>query len=127
MKASVQQLDGITRTPLDDWLFDMDYASRILRDQLKTATLEGFGLADKALATGASGAIVHYVRQTQKAALEHINTLTCQETAPILFWIPQRFAIWSFSSRLPAKQRTVSWDSTVRVAPAWVPGCFEDG
>ena len=88
MKASVQQLDGITRTPLDDWLFDMDYASRILRDQLKAATLEGFGLADKALATGASGAIVHYVRQTQKAALEHINTLTCQETAAYLVLDP---------------------------------------
>src|SRR5678815_2895169 len=66
----------------------MDYASRILRDQLKTATLEGFGLADKALATGASGAIVHYVRQTQKAALEHINTLTCQETAAYLVLDP---------------------------------------
>src|SRR6187549_184992 len=88
MKAEVQQLDGITKTPLDDWLFDMDYASRILRDQLKAATLEGFGLVDKALATGASGAIVHYVRQTQKAALEHINTLTCQETAAYLVLDP---------------------------------------
>src|SRR5262245_3070995 len=88
MKAAVQQLDGITKTPLDDWLFDMDYTSRILRDQLKTATLEGFGLTDKVLATGASGAIVHYVRQTQKAALEHINTLSCQETAAYLVLDP---------------------------------------
>jgi DNA mismatch repair protein MutS len=88
MKAEVQQLEVITRTVLDDWLFDADYASRILRDQLKAATLEGFGLADKALATGASGAIVHYVRQTQKAALEHINTLSCQETASYLVLDP---------------------------------------
>jgi DNA mismatch repair protein MutS len=88
MKAAVNQLDGITKTALDDWLFDMDYASRILRDQLKTATLEGFGLSNKVLATGASGAIVHYVRQTQKAALEHINTLSCQETAAYLVLDP---------------------------------------
>jgi DNA mismatch repair protein MutS len=89
MKAAVQQqLDGITKTALDDWLFDMDYASRILRDQMKTATLEGFGLADKPLATGASGAIVHYVRQTQKAALEHINTLSCQQNAAYLVLDP---------------------------------------
>src|ERR1041385_6914056 len=74
MKTAIQQLNGITKTPLEDWLFDKDYATRILRDQLKTATLEGFGLAGKTAATGASGAIIHYVRQTQKAALEHINT-----------------------------------------------------
>jgi DNA mismatch repair protein MutS len=84
MREAVQQLDGITKTPLEDWLFDTDYASRLLRDQLKTATLEGYGLGGKALAAGASGAIVHYVRQTQKATLEHINTLTCQETAAYL-------------------------------------------
>jgi DNA mismatch repair protein MutS len=88
MKAAVQQLEGITKTALDDWLFDADYASRLLRDQLRTATLDGFGLADKALATGASGAIVHYVRQTQKAPLEHINTLSCQETAEYLVLDP---------------------------------------
>ena len=88
MKPAVQQFNGITKTPLEDWLFDPDYASRILRDQLKTATLDGFGLAGKSLATGASGAIIHYVRQTQKAALEHINTLVCHETAAYLVLDP---------------------------------------
>jgi DNA mismatch repair protein MutS len=88
LKANLPPLEGITRTPLDDWLFDVDYASRLLREQLKTATLEGFGLSGKALAAGACGAVVHYVRQTQKAALEHINTLTCQETADYLVLDP---------------------------------------
>jgi DNA mismatch repair protein MutS len=84
MKAALPPLEGMTRTVLEDWLFDLDYASRLLRDQLKATTLEGFGLGDKSLATGAAGAIVHYVRQTQKGALEHINTLTCPETAAYL-------------------------------------------
>jgi DNA mismatch repair protein MutS len=88
LKPAIQQLNGITKTALEDWLFDQDYASRILRDQLKTATLDGFGLAGKPLAAGASGAIIHYVRQTQKAALEHINTLSCHETAAYLVLDP---------------------------------------
>jgi len=88
MKAAIPALNGITRTTLEDWLFDVDYASRIVRDQLKTATLDGFGLAGKPLAAGACGAVIHYVRQTQKAALEHINTLTCQETAAYLVLDP---------------------------------------
>jgi DNA mismatch repair protein MutS len=88
IKGSLQQFNGITKTILDDWVFDLDYASRILRDQLRAATLEGFGLADKTLATGASGALVHYVRQTQKTALEHVNTLSCQETASYLILDP---------------------------------------
>src|SRR5262245_33291413 len=87
MKSKVQ-LEGVTKTALEDWLFDVDYASRLLRDQLRTATLEGFGLGDKPLAAGACGAVVHYVRQTQKTALEHINTLTCQETASYLVLDP---------------------------------------
>jgi DNA mismatch repair protein MutS len=88
MRSAIQQLNGVTKTPLEDWLFDNDYASRILRDQLKAATLEGFGLTGKLAATGASGAIIHYVRQTQKAALDHINTLSCHEAAAYLILDP---------------------------------------
>src|SRR4029079_16016555 len=33
LKEAVQVLNGIPRTPLDDWLFDADYGSRILKDQ----------------------------------------------------------------------------------------------
>src|SRR5262249_24553891 len=62
---------GIAKTPLEDWLFDYDYASRILREQFGTATLDGFGLAGKSRAVSASGAMIHYVRQTQKSSLEH--------------------------------------------------------
>jgi DNA mismatch repair protein MutS len=88
LKKALPALEGMTRTPLEDWLFDSDYASRILHDQLKTTTLDGFGLGGKAAAAGACGAIVHYVRQTQKAALEHINTLSCQESTSYLLLDP---------------------------------------
>lgn len=88
LKSAAERFDTIAKTPLADWLFDEDYASRVLREQMKTATLEGFGLAGKGQAAGAAGAMLHYVRQTQKAALEHINTLSCPESANYLVLDP---------------------------------------
>ena len=85
MKDAVGRLDnGIARTPMEDWLFDTDYASRVLREQFGTATLDGFGLAGKTAAIGASGAMIHYVRQTQKTTLEHITGLSYSESANYL-------------------------------------------
>jgi DNA mismatch repair protein MutS len=84
LKREAQKLDGIAKTPMEDWLFDADYAFRVLREQLGTATLDGFGLTDKAAAIGASGAMIHYVRQTQKTRLEHITGLTYSESADYL-------------------------------------------
>ncbi len=85
LKDAIQRLDdGISRTPLEDWLFDPDYAERLLCEQLGAATLDGFGLANKPAAIGASGAMIHYVRQTQKTTLEHITGLTYSESADYL-------------------------------------------
>jgi DNA mismatch repair protein MutS len=85
MKVGISGFDnGITKTPIDDWLFDIDYASRMLREQFGTATLDGFGLAGKSAAIGAAGAMLHYVRQTQKATLEHITSINYSEAADYL-------------------------------------------
>jgi DNA mismatch repair protein MutS len=84
LKDHVHRLNGIARTSLEDWLFDVDYASRVLGDQLGTATLDGFGLKNKDAAIGACGAMIHYVRQTQKTTLEHINSLSYSESADYL-------------------------------------------
>ena len=88
LKDVVHRLNGVAKTPLEDWLFDGDYAGRILRDQMGTTTLDGFGLAGKGCAVGACGAMIHYVRQTQKTALEHINTIAYHETANYLVLDP---------------------------------------
>src|SRR5207249_3264247 len=47
LKAESEKFDGIAKTSMEDWLFDVDYASRILGEQLGTATLDGFGLNEK--------------------------------------------------------------------------------
>src|SRR5215831_3919697 len=85
LKAELPHLDnGIAKTSMDDWLFDTDYAARILHDQFGIATLDGFGLTGKAAAIGASGAMIHYVRQTQKTNLSHITGVTYSESANYL-------------------------------------------
>ncbi|MFQ5723142.1 MAG: DNA mismatch repair protein MutS [Terriglobia bacterium] len=60
-------------TPLEDWIFSADNAERLLREQFGVVTLDGFGLAGKSLATGAAGAILHYLRETQRSSLAHLE------------------------------------------------------
>jgi DNA mismatch repair protein MutS len=85
LKDGLGQLDGgIAKTSMEDWLFDPDYTDRVLREQFGTATLDGFGLAGKPAAVAACGAMIHYVRQTQKTTLEHITGLSYSEDANYL-------------------------------------------
>jgi DNA mismatch repair protein MutS len=61
------------------WLFDLDSATRALTEQFHTRDLAGFGCADKPLAVAAAGALLNYVRETQKAALPHLRSLITEE------------------------------------------------
>ncbi len=59
-------------TELEDWIFDPDHADRSLREHFKLLSLDGCGLAGRSAAIGAAGGILHYLRETQRAALEHL-------------------------------------------------------
>ncbi len=61
------------------WHFDTDSATRSLCEQFHTRDLAGFGCADKPLGVGAAGALLAYVRETQKAALPHLLSLAAEE------------------------------------------------
>ena len=61
------------RTEVEDWVFTADYAGRTLRDHFKLLTLDGCGLGGRPAAVGAAGAILHYLRETQRAALDHLD------------------------------------------------------
>ena len=61
------------RTDLEDWVFSFDYADRTLRDHFHLLSLDGCGLANRQAAVCAAGAILHYLRETQRAALEHLD------------------------------------------------------
>ncbi len=61
------------RTEVEDWVFSPDYAGRALRDHFKLLSLDGCGLANRPAAVGAAGALLHYLRETQRAALDHLE------------------------------------------------------
>src|SRR5215475_7785492 len=69
------------RTELEDWIFTPDYADRTLRDHFKLLSLDGCGLANRHAAVGAAGAILHYLRDTQRAALDHLDRPTYYDRA----------------------------------------------
>ena len=73
-----------TRTPVDDWVFTQEYALPLLERQLGARSLDGFGLAEHALAGVAAGALLHYAQSTQRAELAHIDTLRFYEEATCL-------------------------------------------
>ncbi|MGH9613679.1 MAG: DNA mismatch repair protein MutS, partial [Bryobacteraceae bacterium] len=70
--AGVDGLPGL-RTELEDWVFGVDYGDRTLREHFRLLTLDGCGLAGRTLAISAAGAILHYLRETQKSALDHLD------------------------------------------------------
>jgi DNA mismatch repair protein MutS len=57
------------------WHFEQDAARRALAAQFGTQDLAGFGCEDLTLALGAAGALLQYVRDTQKGALPHLTAL----------------------------------------------------
>src|SRR5207302_5850796 len=62
-------------TPLDDWIFAPDHAIPLLENQFGVLSLEGFGLAGKPAAASAAGAILYYVRSTQRGKLHHVDRI----------------------------------------------------
>ena len=71
------KLDSVSfaSTPLDDWVFSPDHAIPLIENHLGVLSLEGFGLADRSAAASAAGAILYYIRSTQRGTLEHIDRI----------------------------------------------------
>ena len=66
---------GWAETPLEDWVFAPDHAIPLLENHLGVLSLEGFGLAEKPAAASAAGAILYYVRSTQRGKLDHVDRI----------------------------------------------------
>ncbi|HEV8145987.1 MAG TPA: DNA mismatch repair protein MutS [Bryobacteraceae bacterium] len=61
------------KTDVEGWVFGADYAARSLCDHFGLLALDGCGLEDRPLATGAAAALLHYLRETQRSALNHLE------------------------------------------------------
>src|ERR1700739_4784126 len=64
-----------TDTPLEDWIFAPDHAIPLLENHFGVLSLEGFGLAGRTAAAAAAGAILYYVRATQRGSLDHVDRI----------------------------------------------------
>src|ERR1700674_2733500 len=62
-KTSLLDGTGGVESRLDEWIFQHDYAERILREQFGVAELTGFGLDGHPQSMTAAGAIIHYLRE----------------------------------------------------------------
>ncbi|MBS1867508.1 MAG: DNA mismatch repair protein MutS, partial [Acidobacteria bacterium] len=95
-KASLLDGTGGVESSVEDWAFQHDYATRMLREQFGVAELTGFGLDDHAQAISAAGAIVHYLREnaaksadaTAQAALGHLDRVRYYEQQDALILDP---------------------------------------
>jgi DNA mismatch repair protein MutS len=72
------------RTRVEDWVWSRDFAVPLLERQLNVHSLEGFGLSQHPAAAIAAGAVLHYVRTTQKNEALHIDTLKFEEHSTAL-------------------------------------------
>jgi DNA mismatch repair protein MutS len=67
---------GCLATELEAWIFGYDHAERSLREHYHLLTLDGCGLAGRTLAIGAAAAVLHYLKETQRSALDHLEAPT---------------------------------------------------
>ncbi len=74
-KYAVTGSPACTETPLDDWIFAPDHSIPLLENHFGVLSLEGFGLAGRTAAAAAAGAILYYVRSTQRGTLDHVDRI----------------------------------------------------
>jgi DNA mismatch repair protein MutS len=72
------------RTRVEDWVWTRDFAVPLLERQLNVRSLEGFGLVGHEAAAIAAGAVLHYVRTTQKNEALHVDSLRFEEHSTAL-------------------------------------------
>ena len=67
---------GITIYALDAWYFDDALCQRTLKEHFKVNALEGLGLGDYDCGVIGAGALLTYLKETQKTDLAHLTKLT---------------------------------------------------
>lgn len=65
---------------LAPWQFDADSALQTLTKQFETHDLDGFGASGLTAAVAAAGALLEYVKHTQRTTLPHITGLSVEQS-----------------------------------------------
>ena len=62
--------------PLDEWIFQYQFAYDKLLQHFKTQNLKGFGIQDMPLAITAAGVCMHYLAETHHEQVGHIQSIS---------------------------------------------------
>ena len=76
---------------LDEWVFQEQYTYDLLTGHFQTVSLKGYGIEESKAASIAAGAALHYLKDTEHANLQHINTIQ-RVVADEFLWM-DRFTI----------------------------------
>ena len=79
LPVSLQQRSGLCRRL--PWHFDSESARQRILQQFNTLDLKGFGCESLTAAISAAGALLLYVKETQQAALPHIQGICTENSA----------------------------------------------
>lgn len=60
---------------LEEWVYQLDYATEMLTNHFGTASIKGFGIENLPLGIIASGAILRYLEETEHQEKKHITSL----------------------------------------------------
>ncbi len=63
----------------DGYIFQPEHAAQFLKDHYQVHSLDGFGLANRHAATGAAGAVMHYLVHQLRRPCDHIRTPAIRE------------------------------------------------
>ena len=80
-KRRTDRLEGALRetpftvTTQEDWVFGDDFARETLLEHFDTHSLKGYGVDDLDLGVVAAGAVLHYLSETQKGRLPHVQRI----------------------------------------------------
>lgn len=66
----------IRLTKIEDWVYNSDYCKEILTEHFKTVTLKGFGVEQLSVGLIAAGAVLYYLKDTQRVDLSHLNKIS---------------------------------------------------
>lgn len=81
----------IVVSSIDSWHFDEDRCEQALKEHFKVSSLAGLGLDDYTIGVTAAGAVMQYLVETQKIALDHITSIKT--------YIPNNYMLLDRSTR----------------------------
>jgi DNA mismatch repair protein MutS len=88
LPGSVGDSDGVRVTRVEAWTFDPSRAHAVLCEQLRVPSLAGHAMDRAPLAASAAGAIVAYLRDTQRGELQHVRDVSLRAPADALLIDP---------------------------------------